>query len=68
MHPETNKRFKIMAKRKFQVYQLNADFGEVFEESEDYRYIFAKYQRQETPKTLYGITEQGDVEVIFSRG
>lgn len=57
-----------MAHRKYVNYQLNADFGQVFEESENYRDIFQKYQRQESPKTLYGITEQGDVNVIFSKG
>lgn len=56
-----------MAKRKFSSYQLNAEFGEVFKVSKDYRYIFAEYQRQQTPKILYGITEQGDIEVIFSK-
>ena len=57
-----------MYKKKFVNYQLHADFGSVYEESDDYRYIFAKYQRQKSPKTLYGITEQGKVEVVLSRG
>ena len=44
-----------------------ADFGQVDEESENCREMFSKYQRQESPKTLYGITAQGDVEVIFQK-
>lgn len=54
-----------MAKRKFIIYQLCVD--DVYEESNDYRFMFIKYQRASSPKTLYGIREQGEVEVIFSK-
>ena len=52
---------------KYKIYQLVADFGEVNEEYNNYKEAFSKYQRQETPKTLYGINEQGDISVIFSK-
>lgn len=55
-------------KRKYVLYELIAQFLTDFCESEDYKEMFSKYQREMPPKTLYGITEQGDVEVIFSEG
>ena len=54
--------------KKYVLYRLVADFGEVNEESENYREMFSKYHRQDAPKTLYGINEQGDVSVIMSKG
>lgn len=54
--------------KKYNLYQLVANFGETNEESENYRDAFSKYQREETPKTLYGIDEQGNVSVIMSKG
>lgn len=54
--------------KKYNLYQLVADFGEVNEESENYREIFSRYQRQEAPKTLYGIDDMGNVHVIMSKG
>lgn len=52
--------------KKYNIYQLQAGNG-VFIESNNYREIFASYQRADVPKTLYGITEQGDIEVIMSK-
>ena len=54
--------------KKYNLYILVADFGEVNEESNNYKEIFSKYQRQGTPKTLYGIDEQGNTSVIMSKG
>jgi hypothetical protein len=57
-----------MSKSKYKIYQVVAEFGSVNEEYYNYRDAFAKYQRQEIPKTMYGIDEQGSVSVIFSKG
>ncbi len=57
-----------MAKRKYSIYQVHADFGELYEETQSYRDAFRTYQKASIPKTMYGITEQGDVTVIFSQG
>lgn len=57
-----------MVNRKYSIYQVNAEYGELFEETQSYRDAFRTYQRESTPKTMYGITEQGDVTVIFSKG
>lgn len=66
---ETIKRLRNMAKnRKYVRYQLVAEFGTINEESENYHEIATKYFRTDAPKTLYGITEQGDFSVIFSKG
>lgn len=54
--------------KKYNIYQLKANFGEVDEEYYNYRDAFRKYQRINVPKTLYGITNQGEVNVIFSKG
>lgn len=53
-------------KKKYVSYQLVADFGEVNELYYDYCEAFRAYQRKDEPKTLYGLTEQNDVSVIFS--
>ena len=68
--PAESKQLKtraFMAKRKYNVYQLHADYGEVNEEYYNYREAFRRYQSINSPKTLYGITEQGDIEVIMSK-
>lgn len=57
-----------MSKNKYEVYEVLADFGQVNETYYSYREAFSKYQRQDTPKTMYGIDEQGGVHVIFSKG
>ena len=57
-----------MAKRKYSIYQVHADFGEFFSETNSYREAFTEYQKKEAPKTMYGITEQGEVSVILSKG
>lgn len=57
-----------MKVKKYISYRLVADFGEVNEEYYNYREAFANYQRKETPKTLYGTDEQGEISVIFSKG
>ncbi len=45
-------------KRKYQLYRVLADDGEVNEEYQTYKEAFSKYQRQDAPKTMYGITER----------
>ena len=52
---------------KYVNYNLIAEDGEQNEHFESYRKAFSAYQRSEAPKTLYGYTLQGDVEVIFSK-
>ena len=54
--------------KKYSLYRLIADFGTVNEESENYREMFSKYHKQNSPKTLYGIDEQGNISVIMSKG
>lgn len=54
--------------RKYVIYQLVAEYGEVNENFEDYSEAFRKYQRQDEPKTLYGYNEEGEPSVIFSNG
>lgn len=56
-----------MAKRKYQLYRVLADYGEVNEEYQTYKEAFSKYQRQDAPKTMYGITEQGDVQLVLAQ-
>jgi hypothetical protein len=56
-----------MSKRKYSYYILNASFGEVDETIESYRDAFSRYHSVESPKTLYGVDEQGSIEVIFSQ-
>ena len=55
-------------KRKYVRYQVLADFGQVNENLENYSEAFAKYQRQDSPKTMYGFDDQGNPSVIFSKG
>lgn len=57
-----------MAKRKYVRYTLEADFGNIQEQFENYREAFTRYQLTESPKTLYAFDEQGDGLVIFSKG
>ena len=57
-----------MTKKKYVRYTVIADFGEVNYQTESYKDAFSKYQRSETPKTMYGFDEQDHVSVIFSRG
>lgn len=54
--------------RKYDTYQVVANFGTINEEVSDYRDAFALYQRTDAPKTLYGIKPDGDVGVILSKG
>ena len=56
-----------MKKRKYVLYQLVANYGEVNEEYDNYSEAFSKYQRQDTPKTLYGFDEQWNISVILSK-
>lgn len=51
---------------KYVRFQLNSDFGEVNEDFESYKEAFRKYHRTDSPKTLYGFTEEGEISVIFS--
>jgi hypothetical protein len=57
-----------MSKRKYSYFILNASFGEVDETIENYSDAFRRYQTVETPKTLYGVDEQGSISVVFSKG
>jgi len=57
-----------MAKRKYVRYTLEADFGNIQEQFENYSEAFTRYQLTESPKTLYAFDEQGDISVIFSKG
>ena len=55
--------------KKYESYNLIADFGEVNEDFESYKMAFAAYQREVGlgyPCTLYGRTYEGDICVIFS--
>lgn len=54
-----------MSKRKYEIYQAIDDFE--FVEVCDYKEAISAYSKMDAPKTLYGITEQGDIEVIFSK-
>lgn len=60
-----------MAKRKYTIYQLNAEYGEVNEEFYSYKEAYSAYckeRRYKHPATLYGIDEEGHVSVIKSNG
>lgn len=57
-------KFYIMAKRKYNYYQVSDDFGT--ETYENYREAFADYNRKESPATLYGAGENG-METIISK-
>ena len=56
---------KVM--RKYEIYILQANYGEVQEEFCDYREAFRRYHIVDGPATLYGIDGMGGVSVIFSR-
>ena len=56
-----------MAKRKYVRYTVVADFGTVNYQTESYKDAFSKYQKTDTPKTMYGFDEQDSVDVIFSK-
>lgn len=53
--------------KKYERYQLVADFGEVCDDYEKYADAFKAYQICEDPKTLFGIKANGDFNVIFSK-
>lgn len=53
--------------KKYNRYQIVADFGEVCNDYEKYSDAFKDYQKREEPKTLYGITLEGEYRVIFSK-
>ena len=54
-----------MSKRKYEAYQAVDDFDT--KEVYDYKDAVKAYGKMDAPKTLYGITEQGEIEVIFSK-
>ncbi|MBQ3990076.1 MAG: hypothetical protein II630_04475 [Bacteroidales bacterium] len=56
-----------MARRKYQLYLLTANYGEVQEQYWEYQDAFRRYHIVEGPATLYGVNEQGDISVIMSR-
>lgn len=55
-----------MSKRKYQIYQVVADYGTVNEETNSYREAFKLYHKTSNPKTMYGIDDMGAVSVIAS--
>lgn len=57
-----------MKRNRYERFRLEACFGEKGEDFERYADAFKAYQRCESPKTLYGFTEDGDINVIFSKG
>ena len=57
-------KFHIMAKRKYNYYQVSDDFGT--ETYENYREAFAEYNRADGDATLYGFSEDGP-EIIMSK-
>lgn len=57
-----------MAKKKYVRYTAIADFGTVIYQTESYKDAFSKYQSTKAPKTMYGVGEQDNVNVIFSKG
>lgn len=63
----TNQESRLMANRRYQLYRVIADDGVTNEQYDSYRDAFKKYQHEDAPKTMYGITEQGDVEVVLSK-
>ena len=54
-----------MSKRKYESYEAVDDFNTEVEFN--YRDALSVYSQMDAPKTLYGITEQGEIEVIFSK-
>lgn len=48
-------------------YQLVADFGNIRNDYYNYKDSFVAYQKCAEPKTLYGITIKGGINVIFSK-
>lgn len=54
--------------RKYEIYELNAEYGKVQEEYPSYRDAVSAYHKASNPKTLYGIDYQGHSSVIFSNG
>lgn len=54
-----------MSKRKYESYEAVDDFSTEVEFN--YRDALSAYSKMDAPKTLFGITEQGDMEVIFSK-
>ena len=56
-----------MEKPKYVRFSLVGDYGVTNEEYERYLDAFMAYQRCDSPKTLYGVDEQGDMTVIMSR-
>ncbi len=53
--------------KKYSIYQLHANYGEVQEEFFNYREAFKRYNQVKRPKTLFGITESGEISVIIGR-
>ena len=60
-----------MARRKYESYNLVADYGEVNEDYEKWSDAYSAYctqRRYNNPATLYGRTFEGGISVIFSNG
>ena len=58
-----------MARRKYESYNLVADYGQVNEDYENYKEAYHEYCKQiqfGNPATLYGLTFEGGISVIFS--
>ena len=54
--------------KKYDYFNLLAQFGEVNRTFESYREAFMEYQKCDEPKTLYGVqVESCSISVIFSK-
>ena len=53
--------------KKYANYNVIAADGIINAHFDNYREAFSIYQKCEKPKTLYGYTSQGDVEVIMCK-
>ena len=57
--------------KKYMIFSLVADEGQVNESYNDYREAYSAYCKEIRyghPATLYGTTFEGDIRVIFSKG
>lgn len=56
----------IMDNRKYESYKLALEYDDE-RTYKNYRNAFKAFMRYDGSATLYGVNEQGDVEVIFSK-
>lgn len=53
--------------KKYIIYQLHANYGELQQEFYNYREAFKRYHQVKKPKTLFGFTDDGKINVILSK-